>query len=134
MHQLLLWLVLVGAARACVTNGYGEEGAGGCALLYCNRGHEPDEPHERCTPCPKGRYSDTQDLAACKTCPNVPVHAEPTFFAETNAECLFVCHENAYGPYCQPLYSLLWPVVFLLMAIGALWVLVQKLKHGKKNR
>jgi hypothetical protein len=132
--RLLVLLLLVAAAGACVTNGYGEDGEGGCALIYCNKGYEPDESHERCVPCPKGRYSETQDMGSCDTCPNIPVHADPSFFGETGPGCAYICHPGTYGPYCQDLFSVLWRVVFLLMAVGALWEVVRRLNQGKKTR
>lgn len=131
---LVVLCVIVVVARGCVQNGYGEEGEGGCALLYCDKGYEPDEAHERCLPCPKGRFSETQDLGSCDTCPGIPVHADPSMFGETSADCAYVCHPGTYGPDCKTPYQIAMPIVLVAMLVTALWALVSRLNAEKKTR
>lgn len=134
MREVWVLFCIVMVARGCVQNGYGEEGEGGCALVYCDKGHEPDNDHERCVPCPKGRFSETQDLGSCDTCPGIPVHADPSMFGETGPNCAYVCHEATYGPYCKTPYQIGMPIGLVLMIVVALWVLVTRLNAEKKTR
>lgn len=132
---VLLLLVLVQhpcLANGCGENGYGQTGENGCVVVYCNEGHHL--VNNTCMPCPRGYYSDTQDLDPCRPCVNVPRHASAVRYGEVTPNCLYRCHPGTWSPSCSSLESSLMPLAMLLTAVAGFAYFVHRVKVQKKTR
>ena len=136
LHSALaLLLALAAAAAACVENGYGERGDDGvCRVVYCHEGHQPHPNGTRCSPCPRGTYSDREGLEPCAPCANIPFHARGAYYGEKTPDCAYRCHAGTYTVRCLAFYDLFWRASFALMGLTALWYLATRGKSPLKSR
>lgn len=132
MYAVLICLVLAACAAACVENGSGKMVDGRCEILYCDPGHTPAAGE--CVPCERGFYSDAQSLEPCSPCPRIPAHADATHYGESSPDCLYRCHPNTFGQGCQSFFAVVWPVGFIVIVVGALFVLVRRQNGRQKYR
>ena len=104
---------------------------GGCVLLYCDEGYHPEE--KECVVCPKGTYSNSQDLDVCRPC-EIPTHSDPLKHGEVTPKCAYRCHTWTLGVFCNSINIVVTPTIMLIMMAVALLVFLRRVEARRKRR